>query len=465
MNHEAFRAAGHQLIDQITDYWATIEQRRVSPTKTRETLFAEFADTLSGPAIGLEAGVRELPTILNAAMAMSHPLYLGLVNSSPMPAGVLGELIVSALDNNGGASHQGPAQAAAENELIRQLASRLDYDGHGMLLAGGTYASLQALQLAKAHALPEWIEEGPLAVHAQPRLYYSDSVHFSVDRAAQVIGLGKASLAPLPSLGRGELNPDVLEEMIKQDRRAGHRPFAVVATAGTTGTGAIDPLQALADLCERHDVWFHVDACYGGAAALLDDLRPRFSGIERADSLCVDLHKWFFMPLTAGILLTRHESLAESHFGIQASYIPDVGFAEAYRRGIPTSRRGSALAAWFSLRTMGWECVTEAIERNIALTRRLEQLLAERGFRVMPDGELSIACARWEPAGLEADPLDRLQVQISEAVCRAGTAWFATTRHAGQTWLRFNMVNLNTRSHHMDQLAEAVTLTAKRLAS
>jgi aromatic-L-amino-acid decarboxylase len=171
MNHEAFRAAGHQLIDQITDYWATIEQRRVSPTKTRETLFAEFADTLSGPAIGLEAGVRELPTILNAAMAMSHPLYLGLVNSSPMPAGVLGELIVSALDNNGGASHQGPAQAAAENELIRQLASRLDYDGHGMLLAGGTYASLQALQLAKAHALPEWIEEGPLAVHAQPRIY------------------------------------------------------------------------------------------------------------------------------------------------------------------------------------------------------------------------------------------------------------------------------------------------------
>jgi glutamate/tyrosine decarboxylase-like PLP-dependent enzyme len=382
-----------------------------------------------------------------------------------MPAGVLGELIVSALDNNGGASHQGPAQAAAEYELIRQVARRLGFDGHGMLLAGGTYASLQALQLAKAHAIPEWIARGPSAVTAQPRIYYADSVHFSVDRAAQVIGLGKASLVPMASVGRGELDSVALARQIEADLDAGHHPLAIVATAGTTGTGAIDRLQPLADLCERFELWFHIDACYGGAAALLEHLKPRFAGLERADSLCVDLHKWFFMPLTAGILLTRHEGLAEEHFGIEASYIPDIGFAEPYRRGIPTSRRGSALAAWFALRTMGWESVTEAIQRNIDLTRRLESLLKDRGFRIMPDGELSIACARWEPADLPPEALDHLQEEISQEVCRAGTAWFATTRHAGQTWLRFNMVNLTTQAHHMDLLAEAVATTARQLSS
>jgi aromatic-L-amino-acid decarboxylase len=252
---------------------------------------------------------------------------------------------------------------------------------------------------------------------------------------------------------------------MRDDRVAGHHPWVVVATVGSTGTGAIDPLDELAELCDTFGAWLHVDACYGGAAALIADRRPRFQGMLRADSLCIDLHKWFFMPLTAGVLLTRHADSVREAFDVAASYIPATALVEAYCRGLPTSRRASGLAAWFGLRSVGWQTIEEAIERNIRLTRRLEQLLQQRGFRVMADGELSIACARWEPPGWEATRLDALQQAIAADICRGGAAWFATTSQADEVWLRFNLVNLHTRDEHIERLAELVLCTAQRLSA
>jgi aromatic-L-amino-acid decarboxylase len=323
---------------------------------------------------------------------------------------------------------------------------------------------VQALHLAKARQFPHWLQGGPQRLDGEPRVYTSAATHFSVTRAAHVIGLGDAGLVRVAFASRGAMCPAALETALRQDRAAGRRPLAVVATVGSTGTGAIDPLSELADLCDEFGVWFHVDACYGGAAALLAGEQVLRAGLQRADSLCIDLHKWFFMPLTAGILLTRHADLVRQTFDVAASYIPVTDIAEAYCRGVPTSRRAAGLVAWFGLRTVGWNAMEEAIVRNIRLTRRLEQLLRQRGFRVMDDGALSIACARWEPVGWEAAALDALQSAISAEICRSGEAWFATTCHAGETWLRFNAVNLHTRDEHMDQLADIVTRVARRLA-
>jgi glutamate/tyrosine decarboxylase-like PLP-dependent enzyme len=170
------------------------------------------------------------------------------------------------------------------------------------------------------------------------------------------------------------------------------------------------------------------------------------------------------MPLTAGVLLTRHEQAARELFDVSASYIPEDGYAQAYCRGLPTSRRASGLAAWFGLRSAGWKTISDAIDRNIRLTRELEHQLEQRGFRVMPCGKLSIACARWEPRGLDPDKWNQLQQMIAETVCRAGKAWFATTICDGLVWLRFNMVNLHTRQQHIDQLVNLVTEVAQRVA-
>jgi aromatic-L-amino-acid decarboxylase len=237
--------------------------------------------------------------------------------------------------------------------------------------------------------------------------------------------------------------------------------MAIVATAGTTGTGAIDPIAEIANICGAEDIWFHVDACYGGAIALIPELRVRLAGIERADSIAVDPHKWFFIPVTAAMLLVREAGLSERCFATaHGSYIPDDGSVDAWQRGIPTTRRSSGFTVWMAIRAHGWRTISEAVRRNISLMRLLESLLAKRGFTVLPDGELSIACARWEEKGGSGPSSDRVQEEIMRRVVATGRTWFSTVRHGNRTWLRFNLVNLHTRPEHIQELAELVAATA-----
>ena len=210
-----------------------------------------------------------------------------------------------------------------------------------------------------------------------PVLYTSDASHLSVARAALAMGIGKEGVVTIPATQRGILDVTALADRVAQDCRAGHKPFAVVAVAGTTGTGAIDPISAVADFCRDEDLWLHVDACYGGGALLLDEMRCHFEGIERADSVSIDPHKWFFIPMTAAIVFTRHPQHEQEAFDMPVSYIPSDGQVDAYRRGIATSRRCSGLTVWMALRAHGWNTIRDAVRRNIALSRLLEKLLEE----------------------------------------------------------------------------------------
>jgi aromatic-L-amino-acid decarboxylase len=393
-------------------------------------------------------------------MGTPHPLYLGLVNSSPLPAAVLADLLVSALNNNGGAFHQSPAMTACEAEVIRAFARLygLPDQTEGMFLPGGTWATLQALVLARARAL------GRRAPGPGLRIYTSAAAHFSVARSAAVAGIGEEDIVILPTSGRGELGVELLAETIRRDRRAGKTPLAVVATVGTTGTGAVDPIAAIADLCASEETWLHIDGCYGGAIALLPELRALLAGVERAQSIAVDPHKWFFIPVTAAVLLVREAGLAARFFDTpHGSYIPGDGSVDAWRRGIPTTRRGSGFTAWMAIRAHGWQTIREAVRRNIGLTRLLEQLLAKCGFTVLPDGKLSIACARWEPSHGDGPSSDRLQEELMRRVVATGKTWFATVRHGGCTWLRFNMVNLHTREAHIRSLVDLLRESVRGL--
>ena len=341
-------------------------------------------------------------------MGTPHPLYLGLVNSSPLPAAALGDLLVSSLNNNGGAFHQSPPMTTCEEEIVRSFARLFGVTGaDGMLVPGGMFAMLQALVLARVHATG-----GP----ARPgfRLYASDVAHFTVSRSAMVAGLASEDVIAIPSSGRGVMDVQALAQRIRRDRAEGATPFAVVATAGTTATGAMDPIASIAAVCKEERLWLHVDACYGGAAMLLESMRQRFSGVELADSIAIDPHKWFFIPVTAALVLTTHGDVARRVFATTTgSYIPTEGEVDAWQRGVPSTRRSSGLTVWMALRAHGWRTIRTAVQSNIDLTRELEILLGQRGFRVLDGGELSIACARWEPAGRTPEALDRLQDQIA----------------------------------------------------
>ncbi len=455
---EPIEAAAQRAAELFVAIERALQSRRVAPLASRSALQERFAGTLGENGVGLLSVLDEFERlVLPDCMTTPHPLYLGLVNSSPLPAAAVADLFISALNNNGGAFHQSPAMTACEEEVVRLFVELfgLPAGSDGMFLPGGTFANLQALVLARSRAFPD----GEMR---RPRVYTSEAAHFSIARAAYVAGIPESGLVAIPTRGRGEMIPEVLAERIRQDRREGATPVAVAATAGTTGTGAIDPLAAIAALCSQEQIWFHVDACYGGAAMLAEALRPRFAGMERADSIAVDPHKWFFIPVTAALLLTREREGSRKAFATKASsYIPDDGVLDAWQRGIPTTRRSSGLAVWMGLRAHGLAVIREAVERDIRLMRLLERLLAARGFRILEGGELSICCARFEPPGRTESDIDALQTRITAEVVASGTAWFSTVLHGGRTWLRFNLVNLHTREEHIHRLAECVERTAR----
>lgn len=460
LSKEPLEAAAQKASQIFLEIYRDLEKYPVAPLLPPEKLVATFENTMTEQGVGLEAALQEFQEkVLPQAMGTAHPMYMGLVNSSPLPAGALADLFVSSLNNNAGAVHQHPSISALEQELLTQY-GRLVYgeqDCSGMLVPGGTFANLQSLMLARGKHFPEWAQNGPTALKARPRLYVSQATHFCVDRSAQVLGLGRDNLALIPTIGRGSLDPLALEEQIKKDLERGFQPFCAVATLGTTGTGAIDPLAEVAQICRQFGLWFHVDGCYGGATILLEEMSSRLFGLQQADSVAIDPHKWFFIPMVAGLMLTRHRELENRVFlPSSSSYIPGTQ-SDPYMRGIPTSRRASALAVWMSVRAHGWNSIRETVRLNIRLTRLLESGLREQGLEVLPDGELSVACARVKGS-------DELQAQIAQQVVESGGGWISTVVHAGRTWLRFNIVNLHVREHHVEEMIQLVLSRAQKSA-
>ncbi|MCZ6689177.1 MAG: pyridoxal-dependent decarboxylase [Planctomycetota bacterium] len=453
---EGFRAAAEVAIDTIR---GLPDRKPVSPGSPDEELDQLFREGIGEEGIGLKEAVAEFREKLAPRfMATPHPLYLGLVNSSPLPGGIIGDLFISMFNNNAGAAEQGPAAASAERAVIGFLCKQLGLEGGtGLIVPGGAIANLTALIAARDRALPMWRESGPLALPGDPVFYASDAGHFSLQRAGQALGAGDRSLHLVPTTNRGEMDPTELEKLIRVDRRAGRAPFCIVGTAGTTTTGAFDPLDKIADVAESRGLWFHVDAAYGGAVSLSEKHRHLLKGIERADSVTIDPHKWFFIPMTAGAVLVRNgEDLLKS-FDSTPSYIPtDTEHPDPFRLSFACSRRASALKVWLAWRAHGLRVVREAVERNIELTRYLEERLRKDGFEILPDGPISIACARDVPVGMSDEQLDKRQQDLARAVVRSGVAWFATVMHDEKTWLRFNMVNLYTAREDIDRLVDSL---------
>lgn len=447
--------------DALTEFLDGLDQRAVAPPTPLPVVADSFTGTLGAEGVGLDGLVKDVRSqVLPHAMGMPHPLYLGLLNCSPLNGGIVGDLFVSALNNNAGAWEQAPPFVAAEEEVIRLFRDLfgLPEDTNGLVLPGGSYACLHAFQLAREAKLPEWKERG---VDPHATVYVSASAHFSAVRAAAAIGILPRRVIKVPVVGRGALDAEWLRERIISDRKEGLRPFLAVATAGTTGTGAIDPVSAMADICEEEGLWLHVDACYGGAAILLEELRDSFQPAGRADSVAVDPHKWLFVPMVAGVVLCRHAGLDVETFDVDAPYIPDGEWKDGYRAGLPTSRRASGFTIWATLRAHGLGTMAEIVRRNNDHARLLERRLEAVGFEVLEGGELSIACVRW-PFAADAD---ELQARLAEAAVATGVAWFGTYPHDGKLWLRFAFVNARTKDSHVERLVEALRECVTKLTA
>jgi aromatic-L-amino-acid decarboxylase len=443
----------------IERWFEELPERPVCPTHDPAELAALLDEPLPEHGTPAEGVLAELARLLPYATAIPSPRYHGLLNPAPTPIAVFAESVVGALNQNVGAWRHGTIGVSIEERAIRWLADLygLPPEANGTLTSGGTEANLTAIACARHRADPSVRADGV----GGPALvgYVSQEGHFSLDRSFDLLGLGSKNLRMVESDARSRIKPDELRKRIAVDRAAGLRPFLLVGVLGTTSSGAIDPLAKLAEVAREEGLWFHVDAAYGGGAALSPELRPLCAGIELADSVTVDPHKWFFVPFSAGAILVRDGSVLPAAFALDPVYIRDLQSEgrKFFREGILGSRRFNGLKLWLSLKRYGRAAYAAEIEREVALTRLLHELLARDGRFVFPhEPVLAIACFRYQPSGTSDAEADATALRVQREIELAGRHWISTTVVRGQRYLRVNINSYFTREEHVRELVTAV---------
>jgi aromatic-L-amino-acid decarboxylase len=468
------RRLGEDAVELWTELLARLPDLPVSrPFRADEVREALAIDVPEEP---LERGelLRHLRAlILENSIYPGHPGFLAYISGAGTVPGAAADLLAAALNQNGGAFRLSPGATTVEDQLMRWLADcfGLPEGAGGHVVAGGAVANLAALKVARDTASEEARESG---VRDGPPLsfYASTESHVVQQRAADLLGLGSGAVRPIGVDERWRMRPDALAEAIDRDLAAGVVPAAVIATAGTTTTGAIDPLPAIAELCERYGVHLHVDACYGGPAALADDLRPLLAGIGRADSIAVDAHKWLYTPLLGGCVLVRDPRRLAASFATDATYI---WIHDDLRQGVdftmhgPDFSRGfAALRIWLSLLAHGRAAYGRRIAHDAALARYLGELVDEHAdFELMTPVSLSICCFRYAPAALRGDEdrLDSLNKRLMSAVMGDGRVYCSNAVLNGRFCLRACIVNFRTEAEHMELLLEVAAEHGARLVA
>ena len=321
---ETRRRLGYKLIDRIDEYFSGLAQRPVQLPEELRT-FTDLGDPL--PEFGEDAAT-VLDNLCSEMMAQGFHVpsanYFGLMNPTPTYMAVLAETLVAALNPQLASLARSQLAARIERETVRWIGERVGWDRpfDGTFTSGGNEANFSAMAMALAMRFPQSVEDGLAACGSKPVLYASAEAHHSLDKSAGLLGLGRKALRRIPVNAAAQMDTAQLEGQITQDKAEGFAPFCVVATAGTTNSGAIDDLIKLAEICKQHELWLHVDGAYGAAAIFSDQHRELVRGIELADSITIDPHKWLAMPFAAGVVLTSHPDALQQAFATSTPYMP-----------------------------------------------------------------------------------------------------------------------------------------------
>lgn len=459
-----------RVISAIEDYACNVEHGRVTPElapqKIRSLLepfdFAQSRDPVA-TADFLIRSLRQFQT------HTPHPRYYGLFNPAPATMGIAADTIAAAFNPQLAAWSHSPLAIEIERHLIRAFGRRFGQKRmDGTFCSGGAEANHTALLTALAHSFPEFAARGLRAVARQPVLYVSDEGHHSFHKAARLCGLGTDAVHEIPVNRDRRMDIHALAATIASDRRRGFAPFMAVATAGTTNAGAIDAIPQIADVAAREKIWLHVDAAWGGAAALTPEMRPLLRGVERADSIAFDAHKWLSVPMGAGIYMTPHPEILDKTFRVGAPYMPKeaagLGVIEPCLRSIQWSRRAIGLKVFLSLSVAGWDGYAAAIRHMIRMGNALRRELRGGGWKLVNRTPLPLVCFvdGTYRKGREADFLDKVALEV----VRSGEAWISTTRLSGRTpVLRACITNYRTSFADIRALVRSLAKARKNVAS
>jgi aromatic-L-amino-acid/L-tryptophan decarboxylase len=448
------------VLAAAVDWTTALDGRSIRPDTTGPALRDLFTDVLPETGLGEEAF--EFGALLANSRAQNGRFF-GYVMGSAEPVGVLGEFLAAALNQNVTSWRSGPAATTIERALVDALARELGCEGFtGSFCAGGSSANLMGLAMARESRSPA-NESG-----ARPGIVYASSeIHMSVPKAVALLGLGRRNLRLLPVDRRFRMRADALRAAIEDDRAAGRTPLAVVASAGTISTGAVDPLEEIAGIAREHDLYLHVDGAYGGLAALAAP--ERIGPLGLADSVSFDLHKWLYQPVECGLLLFRDRQLARRTFSHSDDYV--LSFAEDpleafmfFDETIELSRRFRALKVWLSARYHGLGAYRDSIREDLELAQELARRIEEaEGLELLTPVELSAVCFR--ATGGTRGGLDAFNRAILDAVNARGRVYLSNATLRGAFALRACITNHRTTAGDLDAVIEEVQAAADALAA
>ena len=462
-------------IDINTALSPLIEQRTHSPIirpSTAEQVTALIDESFPQGGESLEHLVAQI-TNANEEYPRrnTHPGFFGWVAPSGLPSDPLAHAMVSVLNENVGGYWASPVGTTIERTVIRWLAELIQFpqQSEGVLLSGGSMANMSGIASACAKRFgPDYRKQGLAAFSrdSEPVVICSQAAHFSIRRAAVMLGIGTDNIVTIDTDAEFRMRVDKLEAALKQHQNI----VCVVASAGTTNTGAIDPLEQIADLCAKHDTWLHVDAAYGGGGLMSAELLPRYRGIEKADSVVMDLHKWFFQSLDGSLLLYRDASWARQLFFESSDYLTgsDDPAPEQYmffHIAPELSRRFRALPFYISMRCYGLEKLGRNALHNVQCAEYLADLIRqEKLLELIAAPQLSILCFRYTVTGMNDEKIDQINSAIRDQVQLEGDYLMSPTQVRGRPALRVCIINHATRAEHIEGLLASVLRIGQSLS-
>jgi len=474
MDKSEFKKLGYQLIDTLSDFLSTIDQKPITsgetPRQIQKILGEAGLPEQGKPASELFSRASDL--LLQHSLFNGHPKFMGYITGSPAPIGILSELLASTVNPNVGANILSPMATAIEKQTIQWLAEFIGLGpGYGgILMSGGNMANFNAFLAARTAKAPKNLKEDGLAKIDDLVLYCSKATHTWIEKAAVLFGHGSKAIRWIATDTVNRMKTDVLAAAIQEDLRNGKKPFLVIGTAGDVSTGAVDDFSTIAKICKDHDLWFHIDGAYGIPAAVLPDQRALFKSIGEADSIAIDPHKWLYAPLEVGCTLVKNpQHLIDTYSSHPVYYnfsaSEDMPATNFYEYGFQNSRGFRALKVWMALQQVGRIGYVNMINNDIVMARRLFDAAASHPELEAVTNSLSITTLRYVPAGYTGDEdyLKKLNESLLNDLQRGGEVFLSNAVVEGKYCLRGCIVNFRTTSKDIDEIVEIVVRDGRKV--
>lgn len=461
MSSEEFRRYGRELVDWIADYFERIEEfpvlSQIDPGWLKENLPSGPPETGEDFSAVL-SDIDKL--ILPAVTHWNHPNFHGLFSTSTSSVGIFGEMLAAAFDMKAMLWRTSPASTELEDVTLDWLRQMLGLPEvfEGIIYDTASVSTMQAIAAARERANVGVRDEGMSGRPHLPlmRVYASEHVHSSIDKSVITLGLGTRSLKKIACNDRFEMKADDLERAIEEDLAAGHLPICVIPTIGTTSSTSVDPVDSIAGVCEKHNIWMHVDAAYAGPTAIIPGMRHLFTGWEGADSIVVNPHKWLFTPFDLSILYCRDLDMMKQAFSLVPEYLKTnerTVVKNGMDYGIQLGRRFRALKLWFVIRYFGRDGIIARLSEHMRLARLFASWIEEsENWEMMAPVPFALVCFRACQAG--AENLDVLNESLMNAVNATGEAYLSHTKLNGNFTLRLSVGSIRVEERHMVKVWE-----------